>query len=97
MNDVITNYKIQEESTLGKSKENDSLILVQNEENKKSKYTKYLDHCLFLFKKALKIIPNSSIKLPFNFRGESSYSNWIMKILSLAFLFGAGAIAINYL
>jgi hypothetical protein len=37
MNDVITNYKIQEESTLGKSKENDSLILVQNEENKKSK------------------------------------------------------------
>ena len=33
MNDVITNYKIQEESL-----ENDSLSLIRNEENKKSKY-----------------------------------------------------------
>ena len=92
INDVITNYKIQEES-----KENDSLILVQNEENNKSKYKKCLDLSLFLPKKALKIIPNSSIKLPFNFRGESSYSNWIMKIISSAFLIIAGAIAISYL
>ncbi len=97
MNDVITNYRIQEETILEKSKENDSLIIVQSEENKKSKFKKCLNLCLFLVKKASKIIPNSSIKLPFNFRGESSYSNWIMKVLSLAFLIGAGAIAINYL
>ena len=97
MNDVSTNYRIQKETFLEESIENDSLVLVKNEENKKSKFTKCLDLCLFLPKKAFKIIPNSSIKLPFNFRGESSYSNWIMKILSLAFLFGAAAIAINYL
>ncbi len=97
MNDVSNNYRIQKETILEESKEIDSLIIIKNEENKKSKFKKYLDFCLFLPKKALKIIPNSSIKLPFNFRGESSYSNWIMKILSLAFLIGAGAIAINYL
>ena len=97
MNDVSTNYRIQRETILEENIENDSLILVKNEENKNGKYKKCLDHCLFLFKKALKIIPNSSIKLPFNFRGESSYSNWIMKILSLAFLIGAGAIAFSYL
>ena len=97
MSDVITNYRIQKETFLEESIENDSLVLVKNEGNKKSKFTKCLDLCLFLPKKAFKIIPNSSIKLPFNFRGESSYSNWIMKILSLAFLFGAAAIAINYL
>ena len=97
MNDVITNYRIQEETILEESIETDSLILVKKEEKNKSKFKKCLDLCLFLPKKALKIIPNSSIKLPFNFRGESSYSNWIMKIFSLAFLFGAGAIAFNYL
>ena len=97
MSDVITNYRIQKETILEESIENDSLILVKNEGNKKSKYKKCLEHCLFLPKKALRIIPNSSIKLPFNFRGESSYSNCIMKVLSLAFLFGTGAIANNYL
>ncbi len=70
MNDVITNYRIQQETILEETKENDSLILVKNEENKKNKYKKCLEHCLFLFKKASKIIPNSSIKLPLNFRGE---------------------------
>ncbi len=97
MNDVISSYRIQEESILEESIKNNSLILIKNEENKKSKYKKCLERCLFLSKKALKIIPNSSIKLPFNFRGESSYSNCIMKVLSLAFLIGVGVIAINYL
>jgi hypothetical protein len=69
MNDVSTNYKIQRETIIEESIENDSLILVNNEENKKNKFKKCLDHCLFL-PKALKLIPNSSIKLPFNFRGE---------------------------
>ena len=77
--------------------ETDSLILVKKEEKNKSKFKKCLDLCLFLPKKVFDIIPNSSIKLPFYFRGESSYSNWIMKVLSLAFLFGAGFIAISYL
>jgi hypothetical protein len=45
----------------------------------------------------LKIIPNSSIKLPFFFRGEQSYSNWIMKIFSSAFLIGSVTFAIIYL
>jgi hypothetical protein len=67
MNDVINNYRIQEETIFEESKENDSLILVQNEENKKSKCKKCLDHSLFLLKNASKIIPNSSIKLPFYF------------------------------
>ncbi len=40
MNDVMTNYRIQEETIFEKSIEKDSLILVQNEENKKSKYKK---------------------------------------------------------
>ena len=52
MSDVITNYKIQKETILEESIENDSLILVQNEENKKSKYKKCEEHCLFLLKKA---------------------------------------------
>ncbi len=97
MNDIITNYKILEETNLEENIENDSLILVKNEGNKKSKYKKCLEHCFFLPKRALRIIPNSSIKLPFNFRGESSYSNCIMKVLSLAFLIGVGIIAINYI
>ena len=45
----------------------------------------------------MKIIPKSSIKLPFTFEGESSYSSWIMKIMSSAFLMGTGALAISYL
>ena len=40
MSDVITNYRIQKETILEESIENDFLILVQNEENKKSKYKK---------------------------------------------------------
>ena len=71
---------------LEESKENDSPILLKNEENKKSKFKNCLNLCLFLPKKASKIVPNSSIKLPLNFRGESSYSNWIMKIISSAIL-----------
>ncbi len=70
MSDVITNYRIQKETILEESIENDFLILVQNEENKKSKYKKCLENCLALSKKASKIIPNSSIKLSLNFRGE---------------------------
>ena len=70
MNDVSTNYRIQRETISTESIENDSLILVQNEENIKSKYKKCLYFCLFLPKKALRIIPNSSLKLPFYFRGE---------------------------
>jgi hypothetical protein len=70
MNDVITNDKIQEETILEESIENNSQISVKNEENKKSKFKKCLDLCLFLPKKASKIIPNSSIKLPFYFRGK---------------------------
>ena len=35
MNDVSTNYKIQRETFIEESIENDSLILVKNEENKK--------------------------------------------------------------
>ena len=97
MSDVITNYRIQKETILEESIENDSLILIKDEENKKSKYKKCVEHCLVLPKKASKIIPNSSIKLPLNFRGESSYSNCIMKFFSLVFLVVAGFIAYNYL
>jgi hypothetical protein len=28
------------------------------------------------------MLPNSSIKLTFNFKGKSSYSNWIMKLIA---------------
>ncbi len=70
MNDVINNYKIQEETILEESKENDSPILLKNEENKKSKFKNCLNLCLFLPKKASNIIPNSSINLPFYFRGK---------------------------
>ena len=70
MNDLSTYYKIQRETIIEESTENDSLILVQNEENKKRKFKKCFDHCLFLPKKVLKIIPNSTIKLPFYFRGK---------------------------
>jgi hypothetical protein len=70
MNDAKNNYRIQEETILEESIENDSLILEQNEGNKKSKYKKCLDISLFLLKKASNIIPNSSIKLPFYFRGN---------------------------
>ena len=52
MSDVITNYRIQKETILEESIEIDSLILVKNEENKKSKYKKCLEHCLSLPKKA---------------------------------------------
>ena len=38
MSDLSTNYKIQRETFIEESIENDSLILVQNEESKKSKY-----------------------------------------------------------
>ena len=58
-------------------------------DNNQSKLKKCLDFCLCLPKKALSIVPNSSIKLTFNFKGKTSYSNWIMKliaILSLLFL-----------
>ena len=58
-------------------------------DNNQSKLKKCLDLCLYLPKKALSIVPNSSIKLTFNFKGKTSYSNWIMKliaILSLLFL-----------
>ena len=51
MNDVSTNYKIQRETIMEESIENDSLILVQNEENKKRKIKKCFDLCLFLPKK----------------------------------------------
>ncbi len=70
MNDISTNYRIQRETNIEESIENDFLILVKNEENKKSKYKKCLENCLIFPKKASKIIPNSSIKLPLNFRGE---------------------------
>ena len=52
MNGVITNYRIQEKTILEESIENDSLILVKNEENKKSKFKKCLEHFLSLPKKA---------------------------------------------
>ena len=51
MNDVINNYRIQEETILEESIENDSLILVKNEENKNSIFKKCFDLCLFLPKK----------------------------------------------
>ena len=51
MSDVINNYKIQKETILEESIENDSLILVKNEENKKSKLKKCFDLCLFLPRK----------------------------------------------
>ena len=51
MNDVSTNYKIQRETIMEESIENDSLILVRNEENKKIKFKKCFDLCLFLPKK----------------------------------------------
>ena len=70
MNEVRTDFQIQQTIIPEQSKENHSLILVQNQQNKKSKFKKCLDLCLLFPKKALKIIPNSSIKLPFYFRGE---------------------------
>ena len=48
MNDVSTNYRIQKETFLEESIENDSLVLVKNEEHKKSKFKKCLDHCSLL-------------------------------------------------
>ncbi len=51
MNDVSTNYKIQRETFIEESIENDSLILAQNEENKNSIFKKCFDLCLFLPKK----------------------------------------------
>ena len=53
MNDISTNYRIQRETNIEESIENDSLILVKNEENKKSKYKKCLENCLIFAKKAL--------------------------------------------
>ena len=97
MNDDINSYRIQQETILEETIENDSLISVKNEENKKSKCKKCLERFLFLPKKVSNILPNSSIKLAFNFRGESSYSNYIMKVFSIAFLIVVGVIAINYL
>ncbi len=40
MNDVSNNYRIQEETIFEESIDNESLILVKNEENKKSKLKK---------------------------------------------------------
>jgi hypothetical protein len=57
--------------------------------NNQIKLKKCLDFCLYLPKKALSLIPNSSIKLTFNYKGKTSYSNWFMKLigtLSLLFL-----------
>ncbi len=51
MNDVSTNYKIQRETFIEERIENDSLILVKNEENKKRKFKKCFDLCLFLPRK----------------------------------------------
>jgi hypothetical protein len=51
MNDVSTNYKIQRETFIEESIENDSLILVKNEENKNSIFKKCFDLCLFLPRK----------------------------------------------
>ncbi len=40
MNDVANNYRIQEETIYEESIDNESLISVKNEENKKSKFKK---------------------------------------------------------
>ena len=86
-NDESNNYKVQKDNNLLEIIEEEEIIL---KKNKKSKFKKWMNYFLYLPKLALRIIPNSSIKLPFYFKGKRSYSNWIMKLISTISLIGLG-------
>ena len=91
INDVINNHKIQEDSDCSESIEKKEKNLVND-----NKYTfkKFKDNFLYLPKKALRIIPNSSIRLPFYFKGKRNYSNWIMKLISSISLISFGTFTV---
>ncbi len=82
--DEKNNYKIHEDSNFLQSIENEQIISVPN---KKSKLKKCMHYFLYFLKTAYGKIPNSYIKLPFIFKGKTSYSNWIMKLIAIISLF----------